>query len=168
MLSKIIKPEFKFYGRNRRPPKDPFNSLLSFGYTLLLYEIIAKLESCGLNPYCGILHKERDNSPALASDLMEEWRAVLVDSIVMKMIQGNEVNYDDFESDCDSNGIYIRNDALKKFIKQFESKLTSKTKYLEYDNNSCSFREAISIQCYKVVEAIKLSDSEVYKAIIIR
>ena len=93
LLNRVIRPEFHFYGRNRRPPKDPFNAMLSLGYTLLLYEIMAKIEKIGLNAYCGVLHYDRDGSPALAEDLMEEWRAVIVDSLVMSMIQGNEVNY---------------------------------------------------------------------------
>lgn len=168
VLSNNIHPEFKFYGRNRRPPKDAFNSLLSFGYTLLLHEIMSKIESTGLSPYLGLLHKERDNSPALASDMMEEWRAVIVDATVMSMIQGNEISIDDFESDENEEGIYIRNDALKKYIKKFERKLASKAKYLAYDDKQYTFRTAMDIQCSKIREAVMDGNADVYKAIEIR
>lgn len=168
ILSDVIKPEFKFYGRNRRPPKDPFNSLISLGYTLLLYEIVSKLQIQGINPYLGFLHKPRDGSPSLASDMMEEWRAVIVDSVVMSMIQGNEILFDDFECDDDNVGVYIHNDAMKKFIDKFEKKLTGKTKYLVYDDGEYSFREAMSIQCHKLAESINKQDASIYAPIMIR
>lgn len=168
VLSNVIRPEFKFYGRNRRPPKDPFNSLISLGYTLLLYEIVSKLQIQGLNPYLGFLHKPRDGSPSLASDMMEEWRAVIVDSVVMSMIQGNEISFDDFDCDDDNVGVYIHNDAMKKFIDKFEKKLTRKMKYLIYDNNEYTFREAMSIQCHKLAESINANDAGVYMSVMIR
>ncbi|MCI5595016.1 MAG: CRISPR-associated endonuclease Cas1 [Clostridiales bacterium] len=168
VLSNVIRPEFKFYGRNRRPPKDPFNSLISLGYTLLLYEIVSKLQIQGLNPYLGFLHKPRDGSPSLASDMMEEWRAVIVDSVVMSMIQGNEISFDDFDCDDDNVGVYIHNDAMKKFIDKFEKKLTGKMKYLTYDNNEYTFREAMSIQCHKLAESINANDAGVYMSVMIR
>lgn len=76
-LGKLIDPEFAFTGRNRRPPLDPFNSMLSLGYSIILNEIYGKLEGKGLNPYFGMLHQDREKHPTLASDMMEEWRADL-------------------------------------------------------------------------------------------
>lgn len=168
ILSDVVRPEFKFYGRNRRPPRDPFNSLLSLGYTLLMYEIFSKVEIAGLNPYCGILHQDRDGSPALASDLMEEWRPVIVDSVAMSMIQGNEIKLDDFISDEEATGIYLNNAALKKYITKFEKKLNTPNRYLAYDENKYTFRQAMDIQCSKIVESIKTKDPGRYRAIQIR
>ena len=82
-LGKIIDREFYFEGRNRRPPKDPFNSLISLRYAILLNEIYGKIEAKGLNPYFGVLHQDREKHPTLASDFMEECRAVLIDSLAM-------------------------------------------------------------------------------------
>ncbi len=168
LLGMSVKPEFRFYGRNRRPPKDAFNSLLSLGYTLLMYDIMAKIESVGLNPYYGFMHTNRDNGPSLVSDLMEEWRAVIVDSIVMSMIQGNELDTDDFVTDDKHEGVYIQNAAIKKFITKFEKKLNTSSKYLAYDDNSYSFRQAIEIQCSKIAECINNNDFERYTPVIIR
>ena len=72
MLGQITDPEFTFSGRSKRPPMDPYNSLISLGYAILLNEIYGKLEARGLNAYFAFLHADRENHPALASDLMEE------------------------------------------------------------------------------------------------
>lgn len=71
-ISNVIDKGYSFSQRTKRPPKDPFNSVLSFGYTLLHYEIFTIAESKGLNPYAGFLHSDRHKHPALCSDLMEE------------------------------------------------------------------------------------------------
>lgn len=167
-ISEFINPEFKFYERNRRPPKDPFNALLSLGYTLLLHEIIPKLQVEGLNPYLGVLHQMRNGNPSLANDLIEEWRAVLVDSTVLSMIQGKEISPDDFESDDNYEGIFLTNDGLRKFVGKFERKLSAKNKYLSYDDKQYSFREAISVQCKKLMQSIEEKDFDVYAPILIR
>ncbi|MDY5422688.1 CRISPR-associated endonuclease Cas1 [Hornefia butyriciproducens] len=168
VLGEIVRPEFRFYGRNRRPPKDAFNSMLSLGYTLLLYEIMAKLETQRLSPYCGVLHTDRDGSPALCSDLMEEWRSVIVDSAVMAMVQGNEISPDDFVFDENAAGIYLSNGALRRFINKLERKLNQKNKYLDYENREYSFRQAIHLQCGKFAEAITKKDPAVYHPVRIR
>lgn len=90
-LSVLIDPEFIFHGRNRRPPKDEFNSMISLGYSVLMNEIYGKIEAKGLNPYFGFMHRDKERHPTLASDLMEEWRAVIVDSTVMSMVNGHEI-----------------------------------------------------------------------------
>ena len=85
-LSKCINEEFVFHGRSRRPPLDEFNSMIGLGYSVLMNEIYGKIEEKGLNPYFGFIHRDAEKHPTLASDLMEEWRAVLVDATVMGII----------------------------------------------------------------------------------
>ena len=85
-LSKCIEREFQFNGRSRRPPKDEFNSMISLGYSILMNELYCKIEMKGLNPYFGFIHRDAEKHPTLASDMMEEWRAVIVDATVMSMI----------------------------------------------------------------------------------
>lgn len=166
-VSMIINPDFAFTGRSRRPPRDKFNSLLSFGYTLLMYEIYAKIQIAGLTPYYSIIHSAYGDNPALASDLMEEWRAVIVDSVVLSMIQGNEIKPEDFQSE-EAPGIYLTNEGLKKFIKKFERKMNTDIKYLEYDNKTYSMREALNVQCSKLKESIMSKDSSIYKPILLK
>ena len=95
-LSNIIKNDFNFNGRNRRLLKDQFNSMIKFGQILLTYEIYGKIENKGLTPYGEFLHKDQERHPTLASDLMEEWRAVIVDSVVLSLMKGNEIYADCF------------------------------------------------------------------------
>ena len=82
-INYFLPKDFKFKNRNKNPPKDPFNSLLSFGYTLLFYEIYNNLEYLGINTHVGFMHKLRNDHPSLVSDLMEEFRSPIVDSIIL-------------------------------------------------------------------------------------
>lgn len=161
-LSQIIHPDFAFRGRTRRPPTDKFNSMLSLGYTLLIYEIYGQLQSVGLSPYYSVLHKSYNHHPALASDLMEEWRAVIVDSTVLSMIQGNEIHLEDFREPDENGGVFLTNSGMNKFIKKFERKMNTTAKYLKYDTASYSFRQALRIQCGKMKEAVIKNDADIY------
>ena len=90
------KEVFKFSGRSRRPPKDRVNALLSYLYTLLVFDIRSALETVGLDPYVGFLHADRPGRPSLALDLMEEFRAPLVDRISLALINRKQVQSKDF------------------------------------------------------------------------
>lgn len=88
--------EFDFEGRNRRPPKDPVNALLLFTYALLVKDITITVASAGLDPYLGFYHCERYGRPALALDLMEEFRPLVADSTVIAVINNGEITGADF------------------------------------------------------------------------
>jgi CRISPR-associated protein Cas1 len=90
------KETFRFAGRNRRPPLDPVNALLSFTYTLLGNDFRSALESVGLDPYVGFLHTDRPGRPSLALDLMEEFRAPFADRLVLNLINLKMVQPDNF------------------------------------------------------------------------
>ena len=81
------KEQFYFHERTRRPPKDNMNALLSFLYTLLTHEVVSALETVGLDPAVGYLHKERPGRPSLALDLMEELRPVFADRLALALGQ---------------------------------------------------------------------------------
>lgn len=165
-LSEIIRKEFSFKGRNRMPPKDPFNSMISLGYTLLMHEIYGEIENKGLCAYCGFLHKDHERHPTLASDLMEEWRAVTVDSVVMSLIQGNEISMDCFVTDEESGGVFLTPAGMKIFIKKYENKLRSANSYL--DNQNMSIRRGLWHQVNALTKAIENEDPDLYKPLIIR
>ena len=98
------KQEFSFRGRNRRPPRDNVNALLSFLYTLLTYEMSSALETVGLDPQVGFLHADRPGRPSLALDLIEELRPVLADRLVLTLINRKQVKGSGFVSK-ESGGI---------------------------------------------------------------
>jgi CRISPR-associated protein Cas1 len=87
---------FDFTKRNRRPPRDPVNALLSFIYAMLLKDLVATLVGVGLDPYLGFYHQPRYGRPALALDLMEEFRPLVADSVVINLINNGEVRPADF------------------------------------------------------------------------
>jgi CRISPR-associated protein Cas1 len=91
-------PELAFNGRNRRPPLDPVNCLLSFLYTLLVHDVRSALESVGLDPQVGFLHRDRPGRPSLALDLMEEFRPVLADRLALALLNRGTLGPRDFRT----------------------------------------------------------------------
>lgn len=167
-VTKFLPDDVKFYERNRQPPKDAFNSMLSFGYTLLLYEIYTALLSKGLHPYCAFLHRFKQGHPALASDMIEEWRAVLVDSLVLKLLCSKSFEINDFDVDSENGGVYLNSEKRKDFIEEFEKKIQTPNKYLSYLEYPVSYRDAFSHQAAALAAAIEEHDAALYKPVMIR
>lgn len=112
---------FRFPGRVRRPPTDPVNAMLSFGYTLLANMVFASCHVVGFDPYVGFLHMDRYGRPALVLDLMEELRPVLVDSLVLALINRGQVDPADFETTL-GGGCRMNRTALRTFLKAWEDR----------------------------------------------
>ena len=106
------KKEFNFQGRNKRPPKDNVNAMLSFVYTLLTNQITSALEVVGLDPYVGYLHTDRPGRVSLALDLIEELRSVYADRFVLSLINKKIVNGKNFSQK--ENGVVLMGDDLRK------------------------------------------------------
>jgi CRISPR-associated protein Cas1 len=114
VFGRLIRNEdFSFSGRNRRPPRDPVNALLSFVYTLLTNEVLSAVKVCGLDPYMGSLHEISYGRPSLACDLVEEYRAVLGDRLVLGLINRRMIGSGDF---------IRRKNAPKSFADEAEMK----------------------------------------------
>jgi CRISPR-associated protein Cas1 len=96
LFLKQQREDFGFAGRNRRPPRDRINCLLSFLYAVVRHDCIAALTSVGLDPFVGFLHAERPNRPALALDLMEEFRAWLADRLAVTLVNRQQVGPEHF------------------------------------------------------------------------
>jgi CRISPR-associated protein Cas1 len=112
---------FDFMGRNRRPPKDPVNALLSFAYSMLTREWTIALSAVGLDPYRGFYHQPRFSRPALALDMMEPFRPLIADSTVLTVINNGEVRPTDFVR---AAGSCVLSDAgRKRFIGAFERRM---------------------------------------------
>jgi CRISPR-associated protein Cas1 len=115
------KDGFRFTGRSRRPPADPVNAMLSFSYTLLAHECTGALEGVGLDPYVGFLHADRPGRPGLALDLMEEFRAVIADRLVLTLINRQQVAAGDFESREDG-GVWMTDKARKTLLETWQKR----------------------------------------------
>ena len=168
VLSRLVRKEFRFNGRNKRPPKDAFNSMLSLGYSILMNELYGEIENKGLNPYFGLLHSDRENHPTLASDLMEEWRAVIVDSVVMSLINGKEISINNFYRRENSPGIFLDRDGFKIFVAKLEKKFSVQARYLSQAEYPVSFRRGIGLQIESLVRAIEKEDVDEYDPIRLR
>ena len=113
------KEGFQFDGRNRRPPLDPVNAMLSFCYTLLTNEIASALETVGLDPYIGFLHQVRPGRKSLALDLLEELRAPVADRFVLSQINLGTITREDFQ--IKENGAFIlQDDGRQKFLSAWQ------------------------------------------------
>ena len=167
-LGRMIDPQFAFSGRTRRPPKDPFNSLISLGYSIILNEFYGKIEGKGLNPYFGVMHSDHEKHPTLASDLMEEWRAVLIDSLALSMLNGHELCKDDFYTETEQPGVFLEKDGFKKYIQKLENKFRTETRYLSYIDYNVSFRRAMDLQINQFVKVLETNDVELYHPVVIR
>jgi CRISPR-associated protein Cas1 len=106
------KDDFPFNGRNRRPPKDEVNAMLSFVYTLIANDVAAALESVGLDPYVGFMHTLRPGRTSLALDMMEELRAYLGDRLVLSMINRKQITKKDFIRQSDDS--FVMTDSCRK------------------------------------------------------
>lgn len=104
--------DFGFKERNRRPPRDNMNSLLSFLYTLLTYDVASALEVVGLDPYIGFLHTDRPGRPSLALDLMEELRPVFADRLALTLVNRKQISACGFERK-ESGGIMMDDETRK-------------------------------------------------------
>lgn len=113
-LLSVKDPAFSFSGRNRRPPMDPVNCLLSFLYTLLTHDVRSALETVGLDPAVGYLHRDRPGRPSLALDLMEEFRPYLADRLACTLINKGQVKAKDFNKQ--ESGAVLMGDDLRKEV----------------------------------------------------
>lgn len=120
----LLPPQWGFAGRKRQPPPDPVNSLLSYGYTLLYYNLLTLVLARGLQPHLGVLHSPRSGHHALVSDLMEEFRAPAVDALVLDLILNRKVKPDGFAWPDNAHGpCLMAAQTRRRFIEAFERKL---------------------------------------------
>ena len=115
------KEAFAFNGRNRRPPLDNVNAMLSFLYTLLANDCADALEGVGLDSYVGFMHTDKPGRKSLALDLMEELRAPLVDRLVLTLINQRQITGDDFIKE-ESGAVRFTSDGRKKILKAWQEK----------------------------------------------
>lgn len=115
------KDSFFFRGRNRRPPLDRVNAMLSFAYSLLSHDCAAALESVGLDAYVGFLHRDRPGRCSLALDLMEELRPCMADRFVLTLINNRVMAPEDFQMQ-DSGAVLLTDGGRKKFLKAWQER----------------------------------------------
>ena len=152
--------KWRFTNRNRRPPKDPVNALLSLGYTFLGYAMMAALEIVGLDPYLGYYHTEKYGTPALAMDLIEEFRTPIVDSLVLNLLNRRMLIKESFT--IDTNGVFLTDEAMRIFLWQFSKKIETPIKTYEIKRR-ISYRKIFEVQARKLIYFIN-DENKIYKS----
>lgn len=162
----ILVEEFKFQRRERRPPCDPVNSLLSFGYALLRHDVQSAINIVGFDPYLGYLHVQHYGRPALALDLMEEFRPLVVDAVVLSAINRRQLTLNDFEQEPISNAVFLKDEGRKTFLKLYEQKKQSQFKHPVLQTK-CTYREAFEIQARFIAKYLQ-DQSDKYPPLILK
>lgn len=162
-LGMLVDEPFKFAKRSKQPPCDPFNAMLSMGYSILFNEIMSAVVSIGLHPYIGFFHQLAKGHPALVSDLIEEWRATIIDSLVMSLTKRGIVTAEMFTKNKKS--CYFTPEGRKIFLNAYNKKLNTKNKYI---GGEYSYRESLRIQCRNYARAVANKDINLYMPIKLR
>ncbi|MDR2400850.1 MAG: CRISPR-associated endonuclease Cas1 [Deferribacteraceae bacterium] len=157
--STVIK-EFSFSGRSKQPALDPFNSLLNFGFFIFRNELYIALKSQGFSPYIGFLHKIKNQHMALTSDLIEEWRALIMEAILI-LVNNSAFKLSDFERDASSGAVFLTRSAVRIFIKCFEGLLKREDYYVS-DKKAVNVREAICCQVNSLTKVFERKDPASY------
>ncbi|MFN0112540.1 MAG: CRISPR-associated endonuclease Cas1 [Blastocatellia bacterium] len=114
-------PQFDFNGRNRRPPRDPVNALLSFLYSMLMKDMLVTLIGVGFDPYLGFYHQPKYGRPALALDVMEEFRPLVADSVVISLINNGEIRPGDFIARA--GAVALTDSGRRRVLEAYERRL---------------------------------------------
>ena len=115
------KEEFFFHSRNRRPPTDNMNALLSFIYAILAHDVASGLETVGLDPAVGYLHRDRPGRPGLALDIMEEFRAFLADRLALSLVNRRQVQAKGFQT-IESGAVRMNDDTRKTLLVAYQKR----------------------------------------------
>lgn len=166
-FEKLIRAEgFTFEARRRRPPTDAINSLLSFGYSLLAHDIESAVNIVGFDPYLGYLHTERYGRPSLALDLMEEFRPLVVDAVVLSVVNKRSLVPSDFTAEPISGAVYLSEEGRRTFLRMYEQKKQTKFKHPVLQKQ-CTYQEAFEIQA-RLLGKYLMDETELYPPLVLK
>jgi CRISP-associated protein Cas1 len=163
----LIRAEgFEFRTRNRRPPTDPVNALLSLGYALLRHDVQSAVNVVGFDPYLGYLHTQRYGRPSLALDLMEEFRPLVVDAVVLTGLNRKLIVAEDFVREPLSGAVSLTPEGLRSFLRLYEQKKQSKFKHPVLQTQ-CSYQEVFEIQA-RLLAKYLMGETDKYPPLVLR
>lgn len=141
-----------FQTRTRRPPRDPVNALLSFAYALLLRQCLTALQIVGLDPYIGFLHGAHYGKPALALDLMEEFRTPIAESVVVTLVNNRVLQPDDF---IEEFGAYrLKDSARRTFLQKFEERMNTTIQHPVF-GYTATYRRCVELQARLLAKTLQ-------------
>lgn len=152
-FSKMMRGEFDFKGRKKRPAPDPVNALLSFGYTLLFNEISSFLDGIGFDPYIGFFHRVDYGRPSLAADLIEEFRAPAIDRLTLRLVNNHIFTLEDFSPHPKSGSMYLKREKMRRYLEEYEIYISYEFDHPEKGEKS-NLRKCFREQIYKLAQTI--------------
>ncbi len=162
----IREPGWSFEKRTRRPPRDPVNALLSFGYTLLAHQVESAVRATGLDPYLGFLHQVAYNRPSLALDLVEEFRPIVVDSVVLRCLNNRIVLPVHFIVNPEGTyPVLLSDEGRARFIREFEARLNLSFRHPD-SQERVTYRRCFELQARRMARAVQTG--EVYRPFQVR
>jgi CRISPR-associated protein Cas1 len=167
----MLKPEpgdgsltFDFRARNRRPPRDPVNALLSLGYSLLAKDCAIAAAAVGFDPYVGFYHQPRFGRPALALDIMEEFRPLIADSVVVTLVNNRMLDESHFVRA--GNAVNLTARGRKIFFEAYEARMNSVVTHPVFDYKVC-YRRAIELQL-RLLARVLTGEIAIYRPFVTR
>jgi CRISPR-associated protein Cas1 len=158
--------EFQFEARRRRPPTDPVNALLSLGYALLRHDLQSAVNLVGFDPYLGYLHTQRYGRPSLALDLMEEFRPLVVDAVVLSGLNRRAIVLSDFITEPLSGAVSLTPEGLRTFLRLYEQKKQSKFKHPVLQTQ-CTYQESFEIQA-RLLAKYLMAETDKYPPLVLK
>jgi len=166
VFKRLLKHEWPFEKRVRRPPSDPVNVLLSFGYTILLHNVQGTVSTVGLDPYVGFLHQIAYNRPSLALDMMEEFRPLVVDSVVMRCLNNEIVRPAHFHpGETAERPIVLDDEGRAKFIRELQARFADEFQHPDTAERVC-YQRCIELQVRRLARALR--EGGAYQSFIVR
>ena len=158
VLGQFLPTHFPFIKRTRRPPKDPVNAMLSFAYTLLASDMESTLLRVGLDPYVGCLHVVDYGRPSVALDVMEEFRPVIVDALVLDLFNHGQMKPEDFENR--DEGVFLCGEGRTRLIRAYQDRVGTLVQVIGIDGRAqrVPYRRCFEVQVRRLVRVLRGED----------
>lgn len=159
-LNYFLKSDFYFESRQKRPPTDPINALISFGNSMMYTTVLGEIYKTQLDPTISYLHEPSTKRFSLSLDIAEIFKPLIVDPVIFTLINKNMLTQKDFN--LEEGLCYLNEEGKKKFIREYENKLSTTIKHRSL-NRKVSYRHLIKLECYKLIKAVV--EGEEYKGL---
>lgn len=150
-LDELISKEFSFVERTKRPPKDAFNTLISFGNTMMYTTILSEIYKMQLNPTISYLHEPSQKRFSLCLDLAEIFKPLFVDPLIVALVNTKQIQLEHF--DFEEGFVYLSEKGRKIFIQAFDKKLKDSIQHRQL-KRKVTYRYFIRLECYKLIKHV--------------
>ncbi|URZ03344.1 CRISPR-associated endonuclease Cas1 [Clostridium felsineum] len=154
----ILRNGFTFKKREKRPPTDPINALISFGNSMMYTTVLGEIYKTQLDPTISFLHEPSTKRFSLCLDIAEIFKPLVIDPLIFYLVNNKMLTLDDF--DIEEDVCFLNDKGRKKFIKEYENKLSTTIRHRTLNRN-VSYRTFIKLECYKLIK--HFIGDEVYK-----